>query len=130
VTASEAALRATMAILTSFGAATTRKLAAVIMPRVPSAHVVSSRVLSQGANSVPDRSIGQDHFQAQYLVARRSIAQHIRAPGVCRNVAADLAAALGRKTQRKHPVHGQCCRLQVCEDAARIRNNREIVRVD
>ena len=66
--------------------------------------VVTGIVLAQSAQPVPDAPVGQHDFQAEDLVARGAVAQHIDAAGVGREVAADLAAALGGKRKREQPA--------------------------
>ncbi|KAG0920098.1 hypothetical protein G6F32_015770 [Rhizopus arrhizus] len=61
-------------------------------------------VLAQRRQAIPDGAVGQHHFQAQDVVARVAVAQHLGAAGVGGQVAANRAAAFGRKAERKHPL--------------------------
>ena len=65
--------------------------------------IVARVVLAQAAQSVPDAPVGQHHFEAQHLLARRAIAQHVYAARIGGEVAADLAAAFGGERERKQP---------------------------
>ncbi|KAG1246413.1 hypothetical protein G6F65_020701 [Rhizopus arrhizus] len=68
------------------------------------AQVIAGVVLAQAAQAVPDFAFRGHHFQAQRQVARVAVAQHLGAAGVGGQVAANRAAAFGRKAERKHPL--------------------------
>ena len=59
--------------------------------------VVSGVVLAQTAQSVPDLAARQDDFQTERQVTRVPVAQDLYSAGVGGQVAADLAASLGRQ---------------------------------
>jgi hypothetical protein len=63
--------------------------------------VVAGVVLAQAAQAIPDLAAGQHHFQAQGQFARVAVAQDLHAAGIGRQIAADLATALGGQRQRK-----------------------------
>ena len=52
---------------------------------------VARIVLAQRAQAVEDASIRQHHFQPEHQIPHRSVAQHRRATGIGRDIAADLA---------------------------------------
>jgi hypothetical protein len=66
--------------------------------------VVACVVLAQAAQSVPDASVGQHHFQAQAEFAGVAVAQHLHAAGIGRQVAADGGAAFGGEREREQAV--------------------------
>ena len=65
--------------------------------------VVTGIVLAQSAQPVPDAPVGQHDLQAEDLVARGAVTQHVHPAGVGREIAADLAAALGGERKREQP---------------------------
>ena len=70
--------------------------------------VVPGVVLAKRAQSVPDRAVGRDDLQTEHSVAGISIAEHVDAAGVGRQVAAHLAGAFGGQAQRKQAIHLGC----------------------
>ncbi|MCY1544818.1 hypothetical protein D9M68_807240 [compost metagenome] len=68
--------------------------------------VVAGVVLAQGGQAVPDRAVGQHHFQAQDVVARVAVAQHAGAAGIGGDGAADLARAFRAQADRVQPAFG------------------------
>ena len=54
------------------------------------AQVVAGVVLAQARKAVPDAAFGSDGLEAEAQLARVAVAQHLRAAGVGREVAADL----------------------------------------
>ena len=66
--------------------------------------IVAGVVLAQAAQPVPDPPVRQHDFQAQGQLARISVAQYRDAAGIGRQIAADLAAALGAEAEGEQPV--------------------------
>jgi len=69
-------------------------------------------------------------FQPQAQLARIAVAQHLRAAGVGREVAADRAAALGGETQGEQQVLARGGFLNRLQDAAGIDGHCEIRSID
>ena len=92
--------------------------------------IVAGVVLAQPAQPVPDPPVGQYHLDPQGQLAGVAVAQHGDAAGIGRQIAADLAAALGAEAQRKQPVGLGGRLVQIGEDAAGLDRHREIDRVD
>ena len=68
--------------------------------------VVAGVVLAQAAQAAVDAAVREHRFDAQRQLARVAVAQHRRAPGVGRKIAADRAAALRRERQREVESRG------------------------
>ena len=68
------------------------------------AQVVAGIVFLERAQAVPDLARRRHDLEAEHEMARVAIVQHLHAAGVGREVAADGAAALGRKAQWKQAV--------------------------
>ena len=66
--------------------------------------IVAGIVLAQAREPVPDPPVGQHHLDPQGQFAGIAVAQDGDAAGIGREIAADLAAALGAEAQRKQPV--------------------------
>ena len=66
--------------------------------------IVAGVVLAQPAQTVPDPPVGQHDLEPQRQLAGIAVAQHRDAAGIGRQIAADLAAALGSEAQREQPV--------------------------
>ena len=77
-----------------------RSLAAEKQRRQP----IPRCVLSQTSEPVDDVAIREYHFEAEDLFARGAVADDVDAARIGRQVAANLAAALGSEAQRKQPV--------------------------
>jgi hypothetical protein len=92
--------------------------------------VVAGVVLAKTPQPVPDLSVGQYDLETQGQLAGIAIAQHRDAAGIGRQIAADLAAALGTEAEREKPVGLGGGLLQIGEDAAGLDRHREIDRVD
>ena len=69
--------------------------------------VVAGVVLAQRPQPVPHPAVGQHHLEPEHQVAHHAVAQHRRAAGVGREVAADGAGALGAERQREQPARGR-----------------------
>jgi alpha-beta hydrolase superfamily lysophospholipase len=67
--------------------------------------IVARIVLAQPPQCRPDLACGRDHLKTQTQLARIAIAQHGRASGVGRQVAAHRAAALSGERKREQPVY-------------------------
>ena len=92
--------------------------------------VVAGVVLAQAAQAVPDAAVGQHHLEPEHQLARVAVAQHVDAARVGREVAADLAAALGGEREREtgaRPLGGLLHRRQ---HAARLDRHGVVERVD
>ena len=92
--------------------------------------VVAGVVLAQTSQPVPDLPIGRYDLEAQGQLAGIAVARHRDAAGVGRQIATDLAAALGAEAQWEEPVGLGGGPLQIGEDAAGLDRHREIDRVD
>ena len=92
--------------------------------------VITGIVLAQAAQTVPDAPVRQHHFEPQHEVARVAIAQHVGAAGVGGEISPDLAAALGAEAQRKQALSFGCSLLYRRQDAARLRSDGVIERID
>ena len=109
-------------------------VAAVMMPSVPSRadeellQVVAGIVLAQAAQPVPHRAVRQHHFEPERQIARVAVAQHGDAAGIGREIAADLAAALGAEAQGEEPVGLRRGALHLGEDRAGLDGDGEIRR--
>ena len=88
--------------------------------------VVAGVVLAQARESVEHLPVGQHDLETEHEFARHAVAQRIQAAGVGREVAADLAAALGAERQRKETVGPLGRGLHVGENAAGLGDHREI----
>ena len=66
--------------------------------------IVAGIVLAQAAQPVPDPPVRQHDFEAQGQLARVAVAQYRDAAGIGRQIAADLAAALGAEAEGEQPV--------------------------
>ena len=66
--------------------------------------IVAGIVLAQPAQPVPDPPIRQHDFETQGQLARIAVAQYRNPAGIGRQIAADLAAALGAEAEREQPV--------------------------
>ena len=82
------------------------------------AQVVAGVVLAQPAQAVPDLAVGGDDLEAEAQVARRAVAQHLRAAGVGRQIAADRATAFGRQAEREQQAGVGGRLLHRLQDAA------------
>ena len=89
--------------------------------------VVAGVVLAQGAQPVEDPPVRQHDLEAEDQFAGRSVAEHVRAAGIGREVAAELAAALGSEAQGEKPIRFGSGRLQRRQHAAGLRSDRVIV---
>ncbi len=92
--------------------------------------IVAGVVLAQPSEPVPNPAVGQHHLDPQGQLAGIAVAQDRDAAGVGREVAADLAAALGAEAERKKAVGRGGGFVQVGEDAAGLDRHREVDRVD
>ncbi len=92
--------------------------------------VIARIVLAQGRKPVPDRAIGQHHFQAEHEIARVAIAQNRRATGIRRDVPADGAGALGSQRQRIEKARFARGGLNLGQNRARFHGDRGIDRID
>jgi len=92
--------------------------------------IVAGVVLAQTAQPIPDAPVGQDHLDSEHQFAGIAITQHGDAAGIGRQIAADLAAALGGEAEREQPVHLGRRLMQIGKDAAGLDRHREIDRVD
>ena len=92
--------------------------------------VISRIVLAQPLQAVPDTTVRQDDFQPEDQFPRVAIAQNVHAARIGRQIAADLATALGTETERKQPVDRFRCFLDVCEDTAGFNRDRIVERID
>ncbi|GAB1575955.1 hypothetical protein BPNSA17_07880 [Bordetella petrii] len=94
------------------------------------AQIVTSIVLAQAAQAVPELPFGGDHFQAQRQLARIAVAQHLGAAGIGGQVAAYGAAALGGQAQREQPAGIGGGLLHRLQDAAGLDRDRVVVGID
>ena len=65
---------------------------------------VAGVVLAQVSHTVPDATVGEHHLEAEHEVAGVAVAQHLRAAGIGREIAADLRRALRPEREREEPV--------------------------
>ena len=93
-------------------------------------HVVAGVVLAQAPQPVPDAPVRQHHLEAQHQVAHGAVAQHLHAAGVGRDVAANLAGALGAEAQREQPVGAVGGVLDLLQDHAGFDGDGVVDRVD
>jgi hypothetical protein len=66
--------------------------------------VVAAVVLLEGLEAAPDAPIGEQDLKAKHELAGGCIGEHTGTAGIGREVAADLAAGLGRQAQGKVAV--------------------------
>ncbi len=66
--------------------------------------IVAGIVLAQAAQPVPDPPVREHDLEAQGQLARIAVAQYRDAAGIGRQIAADLAAALGAEAEGEQPV--------------------------
>ncbi len=127
---------ATNAVSIVRGCGNSFRLAAVMIPSVPSAPMKRSRrsypVLSLRRLDKPSmtRPSASTTSRPEHEISRHAVA-HGREPArVGREIAADLATAFRAERQRKQPVDGSRGRLHVQQHAARFRDQREVGGVD
>src|SRR5205085_4440917 len=89
--------------------------------------VVAGVVLAQAAQPFPHAAIGQHNLQAQHLVARAAVTEHVDAAGVGGEIAADLAAAFGGERQREEPARIVRGGLYCADDGATTYGDRYIM---
>ena len=88
-------------------AGSSRNVAAVTMPRMPSEPIISCLrskprlSFFNGTSWLSHRAIGQHRLQPQHLRTHRTMAQHLRAAGIGRDQPADRGRALAAERQRK-----------------------------
>ena len=92
--------------------------------------VVAGRVFAQRPHAVQHGTVGQHNLEPENEGTSGSIPDDVYSARIRRDVAADLAAALGTETQRKQSINRSRCLLDFCQDAARLDFHREIDRVD
>src|SRR3546814_18728008 len=61
-------------------------------------------VLAQRAQAVPRAPVRQHYLEAEHEIARGAVAQHVHAAGIGREVAADLARAIGAEAPGEEAV--------------------------
>src|SRR3546814_1336928 len=87
-------------------------------------------VLAQRAQAVPHAPVRQHYLEAEHEIARGAVAQHVHAAGIGREVAADLARALGAEAQGEEAVGLDRSLLHLLQDAAGLHGDRVVDRVD
>jgi hypothetical protein len=116
--------RPTSAVSTSRGRGKSLSVAAVMI------QVIAGVALAQAAQPVPHPAVGQHHFEAERELARVAVAQHVDAAGIGREIAADLARALGAQAEREQPVGRLGGALQIGENAAGLGGDGEVERIE
>ena len=94
------------------------------------AQVVAGVVLAQAGQPVPDLAARRHDFEAEAEIAGVAVAQHLRAAGIGRQVAADGAAALGGQAEREQQTLRGDRLLQRLQHAAGLDGDGEVGRVD
>jgi hypothetical protein len=92
--------------------------------------IVTGCVLVERTQAVDDAAIRQHDLEAEDLLSRRAVSNDIYAPGVGRQVTADLATPFCAETQGEVAINGTRLLLQVREDTARLRDHRKVLGVD
>ena len=87
-------------------------------------------VLAQGAQPVPEAAVGEHDLEPEHLVAHHAVAQHVDAPGIGGDDAADLAGALGADRERQEEIMLGDRVLDRLQDAARLDDGGIIVGLD
>ena len=98
--------------------------------QVEIAQVVAGVVLLERTQAVPDLARGRHDLEAEHEMAGVAVVQHLHAAGVGREVAADGAASLGGKAERKQAVVGRSGFLDGLQDHARLDGHRVADLVD
>ena len=92
--------------------------------------VVARVVLAQALERRHHAAIGQHHLQPEHQVAHHSIAQHGRAPGIRRQVAADLRGAFRSQAQGEQPVGAAGGGLGLGQSRAGLHDHRVVAGVE
>src|SRR3546814_17625688 len=87
-------------------------------------------VLAQRAQAVPRAPVRQHYLEAEHEIARGAVAQHVHAAGIGREVAADLARALGAEAPGEEAVGLDRSLLPLLQDAAGPHGDRVVDRGD
>ena len=96
----------------------------------PLLQVIAGVVLAQAAQPVPEAPVGQRDLEAEHQLAHVAVAQHADAAGIGRDVAADLAGALGAQREREQPVGVARRLLDRLENAAGVRRDGVVDRIE
>ena len=94
------------------------------------AQVVACVVLAQRIEAREHAAVRQHHLEAERELARHAVAQDVDAPGVGREVAADLAAALGAEAEREEAPGRRRRLLHLGQQAAGLDHHRIVERID
>jgi hypothetical protein len=92
--------------------------------------VVSGIVLAQPAQAVPYFAVGEHDFEAEHELTSIAVAQHRRAAGIGRQIAADRTASFGGERQREQHAGRRGRLLNAGQRHPRFNGHRRVVGVD
>ena len=92
--------------------------------------IVTSVVLAEPSQTVPDRSVRQDDFEPEYEVSRVTISKDRNTARIGRKVTANLTAAFGTETEREQSVRFFRGILDRRKDAAGFRRQCVVEGID